>query len=133
MNKKGFSLVEMLLVLVLIAIVSMIVLPNISKMTSSSKEKEIDGYLKLLEENLNLYVIDKKESIVWNNNQTEITYDELKKVNPDIKIDKCVVDKLLITRTEQETVSDKQETVSDITYKYNYSICITCNEQQYCK
>ncbi len=126
MNKKGFSLVEMLLVLVLIAIVSMIVLPNISKMTSSSKEKEIDGYLKLLEENLNLYVIDKKESIVWNNNQTEITYDELKKVNPDIKIDKCVVDKLLITRTEQETVSD-------ITYKYNYSICITCNEQQYCK
>ena len=133
MNKKGFSLVEMLLVLVLIAIVSMIVLPNISKMTSSSKEKEIEGYLKLLEENLNLYVIDKKESIVWNNNQTEITYDELKKVNPDIKIDKCVVDKLLITRTEQETVSDKQETVSDITYKYNYSICITCNEQQYCK
>ena len=133
MNKKGFSLVEMLLVLVLIAIVSMIVLPNISKMTSSSKEKKIDGYLKLLEENLNLYVIDKKESIVWNNNQTEITYDELKKVNPDIKIDKCVVDKLLITRTEQETVSDKQETVSDITYKYNYSICITCNEQQYCK
>ncbi|MDD5979828.1 MAG: prepilin-type N-terminal cleavage/methylation domain-containing protein [bacterium] len=126
MNKKGFSLVEMLLVLVLIAIVSMIVLPNISKMTSSSKEKEIEGYLKLLEENLNLYVIDKKESIVWNNNQTEITYDELKKVNPDIKIDKCVVDKLLITRTEQETVSD-------ITYKYNYSICITCNEQQYCK
>lgn len=126
MNKKGFSLVEMLLVLVLIAIVSMIILPNISKMTSSSKEKEIEGYLKLLEENLNLYVIDKKESIVWNNNQTEITYDELKKVNPDIKIDKCVVDKLLITRTEQETVSD-------ITYKYNYSICITCNEQQYCK
>ena len=126
MNKTGFSLVEMLLVLVLIAIVSMIVLPNISKMTSSSKEKEIEGYLKLLEENLNLYVIDKKESIVWNNNQTEITYDELKKVNPDIKIDKCVVDKLLITRTEQETESD-------ITYKYNYSICITCNEQQYCK
>ena len=74
-----------------------------------------------------------EESIVWNNNETEITYDELKKVNPDIKIDKCVVDKLLITRTEQETVSDKQETVSDITYKYNYSICITCNEQEYCK
>lgn len=126
MNKKGFSLVEMLLVLVLIAIVSMIVLPNISKMTSSSKEKEIEGYLKLLEENLSLYVIDKKESIVWNNNKTEITFDELKKVNPDIKIDKCVVDKLLITREEQETVSN-------ITYKYNYSICITCNEQQYCK
>ena len=126
MNKKGFSLVEMLLVLVLIAIVSMIVLPNISKMTSSSKEKEIEGYLKLLEENLNLYVIDKKESIVWNNNKTEITFDELKKVNPDIKIDKCVVDKLLITREEQETLSN-------ITYKYNYSICITCNEQQYCK
>ena len=126
MNKKGFSLVEMLLVLVLIAIVSMIVLPNISKMTSSSKEKEIEGYLKLLEEDLSLYVIDKKESIVWNNNKTEITFDELKKVNPDIKIDKCVVDKLLITREEQETVSN-------ITYKYNYSICITCNEQQYCK
>ncbi len=125
MNKKGFSLVEMLLVLVLMAIVSMIILPNISKMTSSSKEKEIEGYLKILEENLNLYVIDKKESISWNNDKANITFDELKKVNPDIKIEKCSVDKLLITRIAKES------TMNDV-YNYKFSICIVCNEKQYC-
>ena len=35
MNKKGLTLVEMLLVVVLIAVIGLIVLPNISKMLNN--------------------------------------------------------------------------------------------------
>lgn len=125
MNKKGFSLVEMLLVLVLIAIVSMIILPNISKMTSSSKQKEINGYINLLKENLNLYVIDKKGSINWVSDTAEITFDELKKVNPDINIKTCTVTRLKINRESKESIVDN-------VYSYSFDICISCEGTEHC-
>ena len=117
MNKKGFSLVEMLLVLVLIAIVSMIILPNINKMLKSNKEKEIEGYKKLITENLNMYVIDKEKSI---GNSTVISFDELKTVNPDIDIEKCTVGDITITK---DTKKDKL---------YSFDFCLTCDGEQYC-
>lgn len=122
MNKKGFSLVEMLLVLVLISIVFAIILPNIMKMTNSSREKEIEGYKKLITENLEMYVIDKEKSI---GNSTVITLDELKNVNPDIDIDNCTVGDITITKEQKDTL------VSDV-YGYSFDFCLTCNGEQYC-
>ena len=122
MNKKGFSLVEMLLVLVLIAIVSMIILPNINKMLKSNKEKEIEGYKKLITENLNMYVIDKEKSI---GNSTVISFEDLKNVNPDIDIDNCTVGNITITKEQKDTL------VSDV-YGYSFDFCLTCNGEQYC-
>lgn len=127
MNKKGFSLVEMLLVLVLIAIVSAIVLPSIMKMTSSSKEKEIEGYKKIITENLNMYVIDKEKSISWNGNTAIISLEELKKVNPDIDISDCSIknDSLTIERTIKSTTIDE-------VYNYSFDFCLTCYGEEYC-
>jgi len=122
MNKKGFSLVEMLLVLVLIAIVSMIILPNINKMLKSNKEKEIEGYKKLITENLNMYVIDKEKSI---GNSTVISFEDLKNVNPDIDIDNCTVGNITITKEQKDTL------ISDV-YGYSFNFCLTCNGEQYC-
>ena len=122
MNKKGFSLVEMLLVLVLISIVFAIILPNIMKMTNSSREKEIEGYKKLITENLEMYVIDKEKSI---GNSTVITLDELKNVNPDIDIDNCTVGNITITKEQKDTL------VSDV-YRYSFDFCLTCDGEQYC-
>ena len=117
MNKKGFSLVEMLLVLVLISIVFAIILPNIMKMTNSSRTKEIEGYKKLITENLEMYVIDKEKSI---GNSTVISFDELKNVNPDIDIDNCTVGDITITK---DTKKDKL---------YSFDFCLTCEGEQYC-
>lgn len=127
MNKKGFSLVEMLLVLVLIAIVSLIILPNINKMLTSSKDREITGYKKLITENLEMYVIDKAKSISWNSNTVTLDLSELKKVNPDIDIDTCSIknDSITITRTEKDTI------VSEA-YSYEFDFCLICDEKEYC-
>lgn len=121
MNKKGFSLVEMLLVLVLIAIVSAIVLPSIMKMTNSSREREIEGYKKLITENLNMYVIDKEKSISWNGNTAIISLNELKKVNPDIDIDNCSIknDSLTITRAAKDSIIDE-------VYSYEFDFTLVC-------
>ena len=122
MNKNCFSLVEMLLVLVLIAIVSMIILPNINKMLTSSKEREIEGYKRLINESLNMYVIDKEKSIGVT---TTITLNDLKKVNSDIDIDNCTVGNITITKVQKDTI------VSNA-YEYNFDFCLTCNGVEYC-
>ena len=58
MNKKGLTLVEMLLVVVLIGVIGLIVLPNISKMLNQADDKEVVGKAKLLIETLRMYVKD---------------------------------------------------------------------------
>jgi len=125
MNKKGFSLVEMLLVLVLISIVFAIILPNIMKMTSSSRERKIRGYKELITENLEMYVIDKEKSISWEGNTATISFDELKNVNPDIDISDCSIkeNRLEIKREQKDTV------VGD-TYRYIYNFTLICDETE---
>lgn len=127
MNKKGFSLVEMLLVLVLISIVFAIILPNITKMTSSSKEREIKGYKDLITENLEMYVIDKEKSMSWEGNTATISFDELKNINPDIDISTCSV-----KNNTLEIVREKKGTSVGDTYRYTFSFCLICDNTEYC-
>ena len=65
MNKKGLTLVEMLLVVVLIAVIGLIVLPNISKMLNQADDKEVVGQAKLLRETLRMYVKDNEDTLNW--------------------------------------------------------------------
>ena len=65
MNKKGLTLVEMLLVVVLIAVIGLIVLPNISKMLNQADDKEVVGKAKLLRETLRMYVKDNEDTLNW--------------------------------------------------------------------
>lgn len=125
MNKKGFSLVEMLLVLVLISIISLIVVPNINKMTSSNKEQEIDGYKKIILESLNMYVIDKKKSL--NVGVNEISFNNLKAINSDINIENCSLknDKIKITKTVKDVVLSDE-------YDYTFEFCLVCDGKEYC-
>ena len=44
MNKKGFTLVELIAVIVLIALVSMLTLPNIRNLMKNNNEKEFTTY-----------------------------------------------------------------------------------------
>ena len=44
MNKKGFTLVELIAVIVLIAIVSMLTFPALNNLRSNNNEKEFTRY-----------------------------------------------------------------------------------------
>ena len=112
MNKKGFTLVEMLLVVVLIAVVTSITMPNIYKMLNKSKTDKVDEYLKIVKENLKMYNIDNKED--WVSDGTyAVEYNDLKKINPDISNIEDICTSSILEITKQDN-------------KYTYKVCLNC-------
>ena len=57
MNKKGFTLIEMIAVVVIIGIVLAISLPNLSKIIGKQSDTEYNAQLKLVKNALDLYTI----------------------------------------------------------------------------
>lgn len=130
MNKKGLTLVEMLLVVVLIGVIGLIVLPNISKMLNQADDKEVVGKAKLLRETLRMYVKDNEDTLNW-------SYDEKKNrilnissvdmenfvrnygTNPDFS--NCSIDSL-------DVVGTPNDNIYDTSYTYTYKICIKCGD-----
>ena len=129
-NKRGFTLVEVLLVIVIISIITLLVMPNISDILSTGKNKKYKTIEDMVRTSLELYNIDYKEDL-WSNEYTNVeTYDVedpktiIKQANPDLDLDGCVINKLKITRTGTDT--------------FTYDVCISCSDNyespyNYCK
>ena len=119
MNKKGFTLVELILVVVILGIISVIVFPGIMKSLNQSKVNSAKSIEKVLRENLELYNIDHKDDIWCNDDGIEnnclntgdtktVTIQELYNTNPDIDMGKCLLqgnDSLQITKKPNGTFS----------------------------
>ena len=121
MNKKGFTLVELILVVVILGIISVIVFPGIMKSLNQSKVNSAESIEKVLRENLELYNMDHKDDIWCNDDSTAnsttclnvndiktVTIQKLYNTNPDIDMGKCLLqnnDSLQITKKENGTFS----------------------------
>ena len=66
MNRKGFTLVELLAVLVILGIIIGIAIPSINSSMERAKKKQDASNYKVLEASTELYVSDHKNSIVHN-------------------------------------------------------------------
>ena len=66
LNNKGFTLVEVLAVLVILVVIMSIAIPNISSSLERSKSKQDDARKKILISAAELYVADNKNT-VYNN------------------------------------------------------------------
>ncbi|MBA9025410.1 competence type IV pilus major pilin ComGC [Peribacillus huizhouensis] len=58
MNEKGFTLIEMLIVLFVISILLIITIPNILKNQNSIQSKGCDAYVKMAQSQVQAYQID---------------------------------------------------------------------------
>lgn len=134
MNKKGLTLVEMLLVVVLIGVIGLIVLPNISKMLNQADDKEALGKAKLLRETLRMYVKDNEDTLNWSYDgknrilNNSVTLDNLigtTGANPDLKNIGCSI-------TDLNVVGTPNDNIYDTSYTYTYKICIQCGDITAC-
>jgi len=60
-SEKGFTLVEMLIVLLIISVLILITVPNVSKHFTSIDEKGCDAYIKMVQGQVQAYKIDNKK------------------------------------------------------------------------
>ena len=124
MNKKGFTLVELILIITLMAVISVIVIPNILDVLSSSKQQKYESLYNLVEKNMKLYN-DKYSVDLWSNNKTFFDFCEgssncinginkLKESGSDIVLDDCIINTMTITKNDT---------------KYTYNLTMTCGTE----
>ena len=59
-NQNGFTLIEMMIVLLVISVLLIITVPNISSHSSNINSKGCEAYMKMVEAQVQAYKIDKK-------------------------------------------------------------------------
>lgn len=59
-NQKGFTLIEMMIVLLVISVLLIITVPNIASHNNNINKKGCEGYIKLVEAQVQAYKMDKK-------------------------------------------------------------------------
>jgi competence protein ComGC len=57
-NQKGFTLIEMMIVLLVISVLLIITVPNISSHSSNINKKGCEGYMRMVETQVQAYKID---------------------------------------------------------------------------
>lgn len=62
-NEKGFTLIEMMIVLLIIAILLIITIPNVAKHNSNINEKGCDAFKKMVQAQVQAYRIDNIDEI----------------------------------------------------------------------
>ena len=157
MNKNGFTLVELILVVVIIGIISAITIPSIMDALSESKTTGGETVEKLLETNLELYNTDNKEDL-WcledsNCSNTElakscisVSINTLYSMNPDIDFGDCVLkdnNSLVIKRLDngnftysanivcsKDFKNDSSHIFNSAKYSNGYNLYYETNDQE---
>jgi competence protein ComGC len=60
-NEKGFTLIEMMIVMLVISVLLMVTIPNVAKHNSNINNKGCDAYVKMVQAQVQAYEMDKNE------------------------------------------------------------------------
>lgn len=121
MNRKGFTLIETLMVIVLIGIISLILVPNVINMINKNKTKSCENLKKNIISATKIYVNENKYDLNFTcDNKVYITIATLKengKISDDIKDPKT---NIAISDEEKVEVTFNC-TTKQFTYNFNYT------------
>ena len=115
MNKKGFTLVELLAVIVILAIIGGIAAISYNAIMENTKTKSYINYEQSMKSSAMLYIMDYgyKNKITLNELISSNKIDEFSNPNSD---NKCLSSYVSITKNNNDS--------SDLTYK----VCLICPE-----
>ena len=129
MNKKGFTLVELILVITLMAVISVLVIPNIMDSLDSSKEEKYKSLVKLVQKNMKYYN-EKNEIDLWGEDASDGVVDmcegsesgcitglaKIKESGSELNLDDCTVKTMTIEKSGDN---------------YKYNTILECNDKTY--
>lgn len=139
MKNKGFTLVELILVVVILGILSAIVIPGIMKSLNESRRDSGESIEKVLKENLELYNIDHKDDIWCSENSKDdglendpglnkkckkpgesdiVSISDLYSTNPDIDMGECLLQDSNSLKITRDYSGDK----------FKYEVKIVCGK-----
>jgi len=78
-NEKGFTLIEMMIVLLIISVLILIAIPNVTKHSKSIDEKGCAAYIQMVQGQVEAYKMDKKH---MPNSMNELAEEEYLPENP---------------------------------------------------
>jgi prepilin-type N-terminal cleavage/methylation domain-containing protein len=122
MNKKGFTLLEVLVIIVLLGVLSSVIIPSAFKVIQDSKNRSYRTLIDTIENNANLYISDHRDDIetaISSTGSYDLTLDDLVDegllkapiINP--KTDKA------IPLTKKVTIKLDEDGVYQICYEDN--------------
>lgn len=72
-NKKAFTLIEMLLVLLIISLLLILIIPNIAKQSSHIQTTSCEAQLKMVDSQIEAYSLSSiRSQILWKNSLTKV-------------------------------------------------------------
>lgn len=83
LNDKGFTLIELIVVIAIMGVILILVLPQISRLQSANKDKKYDAYYSSIESAAKLYMDSQAKDLFGSNSSGCVTvdYSDLKKQN----------------------------------------------------
>lgn len=60
-NEKGFTLVEMMIVMLVISVLLIVTIPNVAKHNTNINKKGCEAYVKMVQAQVQSYIIDKNQ------------------------------------------------------------------------
>ena len=131
MNRKGYTLVELLAVIVIIGLIIGIAVISYSSYQQSTAERVFETYMDSMHEATIMYFLEHTDEMPTSTNTSKkILLQNLpidKFNNPFKQGDYCVNDNSYVTATWQDSTNNKG--MSGI----KYSVCLYCNQYQKCK
>lgn len=118
MNRKGFTLIELIVTIALLAVVSIISFVSITGIINDSKEKNCNNLVKSIKSATKDYISDNRYNNVFVSNVTDYTYDMSAKILTDENYLSSPITNPFDTKSEIEPSSIKIE----ITLNKDYTV-----------
>ena len=136
MNNKGFTLIEMIMVITILAMLAVLTTPNVIKMINKNKVDNYNSVIDSIIKASDLYTSDNRYDLVFNGSCSG-NYEENTRINTEIKLKNLVDSKDISTPIRNECTNEEISNLDDIivtitldckTKNFSYKIEDTSNK-----